>query len=129
MRSVHQIKSQFISDFKDFAFNIVRYWNPSIDYATKMIIPPVSSRDEIKTDGYGMALFEMLEQIGIIIKKDSKEWILNPEKLDTYLLLCVDGLSLDRHSGFQRKLLQVSSSSISKLKHAMVFKNVFKRII
>ena len=32
------------------------------------MIPPVSLRDEIKTDGYGMAIIEILCMAGVLVK-------------------------------------------------------------
>lgn len=44
-------------------------WNKYTNQVVKLIIPPVSLHDEIKTDGYGMALIELLVQIGLLDEK------------------------------------------------------------
>ena len=47
---------------------VVNEWNPESAKATAVIIPPFSLRDEIKTDGYGMAIIEILCVSGILHK-------------------------------------------------------------
>ena len=42
--------------------------NPKSKDASEIMIPPVSLRDEIKTDGYGMAIIEILCLAGVLIK-------------------------------------------------------------
>ena len=39
-------------------------WNQHTKDVVKLVIPPVSLHDEIKTDGHGMALIELLVQVG-----------------------------------------------------------------
>ena len=71
-----------------------------------MIIPPVSLRDEIKTNGYGMAIIELMCLSGILIHTvtDSgvESWDLVRDWDERTLYLCMDGLSLDRHRSFQK---------------------------
>ena len=50
---------------------IVEQWNPRSKEATALLIPPVSLRDEIETDGYGMAIMEILYLSGVLIKVES----------------------------------------------------------
>ena len=47
---------------------IVGQWNPESIEASSLMIPPVSLRDEIRTDGYGMALIEILCLAGVLVK-------------------------------------------------------------
>ena len=37
--------------YKSFQHSIVEQWNPQSKHATALMIPPISLRDEIKTDG------------------------------------------------------------------------------
>lgn len=39
---------------------LVESWNPKHIGATAILIPPVSLRDKIKTDGYGIVIIEIL---------------------------------------------------------------------
>ena len=41
-------------------------WNKSVSKQVKLIIPPVMKHNEIKTDGYGMALIELLVFVGLL---------------------------------------------------------------
>ena len=92
--------------YKKFQQNIVEQWYPASKEPSVIIIPPVSLRDEIKTDGYGMALIEILRLSGILIQvnqeDDACEWVLNKEWEAKTLCICIDRLSLDRHRLFQK---------------------------
>ena len=46
---------------------VVHMWNPDSTKATSFIIPPVSLRDEIRTNGYGMAMIEILCLSGLLV--------------------------------------------------------------
>ena len=54
--------------YAQFQNRVVNEWNPKNQAATAFIVPPVSLRDEIKTDGYGMAMIELLCLSGILKK-------------------------------------------------------------
>ena len=62
---------------------VVEQWNPRSIEVTDLLIPPVSLRDKIKTDGYGMAIIEILCLSGVLMKVklygDTYAWELNPE--------------------------------------------------
>ena len=97
----------------EFMQNVVEVWNPDSKEVTKIIVPPISLHDEIKTDGYGMAVIELLELVGILIRtKDqqgnTKGWELHRDWEKKRLYLCVDGLSLERHRLFQKKVSTVT---------------------
>ena len=72
-----------MSLYGKFQEKVVKQWNPRSVEATALLIPPVSLRDEIKTDGYGMAIIEILCLSGILIKVkvygDTYAWELNPK--------------------------------------------------
>ena len=61
-------ESDDLKCYAHFQSSVVNEWNPKASNATAFIIPPVSLRDEIKTDGYGMAMIELLCLSGILIK-------------------------------------------------------------
>ena len=50
---------------------IVQQWNPESVKVTSLIIPPVSLRDEIKTNGYGTEIIEILCLSSFLIHKVS----------------------------------------------------------
>ena len=50
----------FMSECSEFQYNNVKLWNSSIEEPSKLLIPPVSLRDEIRTDEFGMAVIELL---------------------------------------------------------------------
>ena len=50
-----------------FQQNIVNQWNPESQTASSLIIPPVSLRDEIRTNRYGMAIIEILCMAGLLL--------------------------------------------------------------
>ena len=69
----HSISKILHGEAKDFSAiklfqqHVVEEWNPGSKIATALIIPPVSMRDEIKIDGYGMAIIELLCLSGILL--------------------------------------------------------------
>ena len=85
---------------------------PNIDEETKLIVPKVSSCDEIKTDGFGMSLIEIMVLVGILIEKEetpttTKQWLICNEYESIVLYLTMDGLSLDRYKSFRKKLRKI----------------------
>lgn len=48
-----QIEKLLLRKIDSFQSEIVNEWNPKGRECTSLIIPPVSLRDEIKTNGYG----------------------------------------------------------------------------
>ena len=72
-----------IAAYSSFQRLIVEKWNPRSIDASKLLIPPVSLRDEITTDGYGMAIIEILCLSGVLKKvklyTDVYEWELNKD--------------------------------------------------
>ena len=84
-----------------FQQSVVKEWNPLSIKAASLMIPLVSMRDEIITDGHGMALIEIVCLPGVLIKiehGDNKStWGLAENRNEKYVYMCMDGLSLDRH--------------------------------
>ena len=87
LSKIMQSESSDFHSYSRFQNLVVHEWNPSSAAATAFMIPPVSLRDEIKTDGYGMAMIELLCLSGILIKTekdvnsavDNATWQLGPE--------------------------------------------------
>ena len=97
-----------------FQTTVALEWNPACKKATKLLVPPASLRGEIKTDGFGMAATELLCLVGILHEEKASDactkWDLDPNWHERRLFLCIDGLSLDRHRHFQKKLSNVKLS-------------------
>ena len=66
-------KTDLLRDAANFQNKVVKQWNPESSKATSLIIPPVSLRDEIKTNGYGMAIIEILCLCGLLIHEVSDQ--------------------------------------------------------
>ena len=126
-------KTTFIQKCRSFQRNNVCTWNPNINIASEIIVPPVSLRDEMKTSGYGIAVIELLILVGILVEKDfgknDKRWYLAPDYSKRRLILAVDGLSMDRHRGFQKKLATIKTSFTQHYEQAKIFKLAFGQII
>ena len=101
---MNSVKASTISTCSMFQTDVTLEWNPTSNEATKLLIPPVSLRDEIKTDGFGMAVIELLCLVGILheekISNTYTKWELDKNWDKRRMFLCIDGLSLDRHRHF-----------------------------
>ena len=132
----HSLKPTLLKaeSIKSFQYKNTMMWNQHTKDVVKLIIPPVSLHDEIKTDGYGMALIELLVQVGLLdelidVITGVKTWKAchNYDKKIVYL--CLDGLSIDRHRCFYRKLLDLPLSFKDEFKQAVEFQKVIGRVV
>ena len=91
--------AESLNFYKEFQQSVVEQQNPASKNASAPIIPPVLPRDEIKTDGYGMAIIEILCLAGVLIQvtthTGANMWELHKEWESKTVYLCMDGLSLD----------------------------------
>ena len=101
--------------------------------STSLIIPPVSLRDEIKTNGYGMTIIEILCLSGLLIHHTSdtlvESWDLVNDWESRTVYLCMDGLSLDRHRSFQKKLVKLPYAYTKVFKQSIIFQKALTRVI
>ena len=132
----HTLKHDLLkaSLLKRFQYNNTSLWNSHIEKVVKLIIPPVSLHDEIRTDGYGMALIELLVHLGLLyeyndIHSGIKRWEACKDFEKKTVYLCLDGLSIERHRCFYRKLLDLPLSFTEQFKQAVEFQKVFGRVI
>ena len=113
----------------EFQQNVVNQWNPESQTASSLIIPPVSLRDEIRTNGYGMAIIEILCMAGLLLHITSHNgmeyWELCDDWESKVVYLCMDGLSLDRHRSFQNKLVKLPYSHSNVFKQSIIFSESF----
>jgi hypothetical protein len=114
IRVANSLKNGILSSkvTKHFNRRVVGIWNNHIKEVSKIIIPPVTLHDEIKTDGYGMAILDLLSLVGILIAEKNIEsgkmkWLLSDGYQNKTMYLCLDGLSLDRHRSFTHKLIKL----------------------
>ena len=74
--------------------------NPKISETNKVLIPPVSLQDKIKTLAFGMAMIKLLCLSGFLLeditKIGQKKWYLAPICKSRKMFLFVNSLSLDR---------------------------------
>jgi len=130
---MNRLKSTAIASYSSFQNDITIGWNPSSKMATKLLIPPVSLRDEIKTDGFGMAVIELLCLVGILHEEQVSDtyikWELDRNWKQRKMILCVDGLSLDRHRHFQKKMSNVKLSFSTAFKQSLIFQKALSRVV
>ena len=126
-------ETDILRNITKFQQKIVHQWNPESSKATSLMIPPVSLRDEIKTNGYGMAIIEILCLSGLLIHVTSdlgvESWELCNDWDKRQVYLCMDGLSLDRHRSFQRKLINLPYSYDKVFKQSLVFQKALTRVV
>ena len=129
---MNTLKSTTISKCSMFQNDVTLLWNPNSNEPTKLFIPPVSLRDEIKTDGFGMAVIELLCLVGILheekVSDTYTKWELDRSWEDRRMFLCIDGLSLDRHRHFQKKLSNVKLSFTNSFKQSIIFQKALTRV-
>ena len=68
IKYLHSLKSSLLkaSLLKRFQYNSTTLWNHHTEKVVKLIISPVSLHDEIRTNGYGIALIELLVHLGLL---------------------------------------------------------------
>ena len=68
MKFIYALRKPLLNTkvIKSFQYKHTKHWNKSIAKKVKLIIPPVMKHDEIQTDGYGMALIELLVFVGLL---------------------------------------------------------------
>ena len=67
---------EFLRKVDEFQRQTVIQYNPKSTIASKLIIPPVSVRDEVRIDGFGMVIIELLCLTGILIEVKKRSCIL-----------------------------------------------------
>ena len=76
---------------------------------------------------------ELLVRCGILtqvkISDNASRWDSSPNWDKKRVVLCVDGLSLDRHKSFQKKLANIKTSFTNNFLQAIVFEEALDRVI
>ena len=67
--------------------------------------------------------------IHIISATDVETWDLVKDCYKIILYLCIDGLSLDRHRFFQKKLIKLPYTYTKVFKQSLVFQKVLRRVV
>ena len=134
LRSINSLKGSLLFKCnKLFQKNAIRKWNTNYDDICELIIPKVMLHDEITTDGYGKCIIELLTLHGILIKEKygakSFQWKLAENWKKKTIILCLDGLSLDRHRGFCHKLLNLPMSFTRAFQQSKIFQKALSRVI
>ena len=130
----HKLKEKILNKKTSlFQYNTVLCWNPSATNISKVIVPRIFLYDKITTDGYGKVIIELLTKHGIITKtnsdKDCFRWILSPNWEKKTMVLCLDGLSLDRHRSFLNKLCNLPMNFSNSYKQSLIFQKALSRVI
>ncbi len=128
-------KSSVLREATQFQQRILSLLDDKRDEISSILVPPVSTRDEVSTSGFGMAIIELLVLIGVLVEEKNEHdgtvsWTLG-EKASTklFLYLCIDGLSLDRHRSFKKRLKMIPQSYARNFQQALVFQKALKRVI
>lgn len=117
-------KKDELKIYRKFQHQMMKRLIPSLDTdESKLLIPEVSQRDEIKTCEYGMAVIEMLVLSGILIETTNENgaimWKASPKYETKMVYLFVDGLSFDRHRYFVKRLTKIEASFLDNYKSLM----------
>lgn len=136
MKDMHSLKKTVLkrSTTKEFMKRVVDLWNPYSQTLTKTLVPSVSTRDELKTEGYGMAVVELMTLVGLLVEIKDKngnayKWILSEGWQERTMYLCLDGLSLERHRSFRNKLINMSFSFTESFKQSLLFQKALSRVV
>jgi hypothetical protein len=136
IRVANSLKNGILSSkvTKHFNRRVVGIWNNRIKEVSKIIIPPVTLHDEIKTDGYGMAILDLLSLVGILIAEKDIEsgkmkWSLSDGYQNKTMYLCLDGLSLDRHRSFTQKLINLPIRFTAAYEQSRIFQKALNQVI
>ena len=128
-----QKEKPLLRNIDELQSKIVDEWSPNAKECSSLIIPHVSLRNEIKTNGYGMTITELLCLSGILIHNISpmevELWDLVKDWKHRTLHMCMDGLSLNRHQSFQKKLIKLPYSYSKVFKQSTVFQKAHTRVI
>lgn len=133
-KSLNQLKNTSIfKRAKLFQYDIMKQWNNYSEELSQFIVPGVFLHDEITTDGYGKCLVELLTKHSILLKKDQDEtnygWVLAPDFMKKNIILCLDGLSLDRHRCFSKKLLNLPLTFTRAYQQSLIFQEALTRVV
>ena len=134
IKETNSLKSTFIfKNSKIFQHRVVSKWNRYYNKISEFIVPQVYLHDEITTDGYAKCIIELMSLHGILVKgssdDDNHKWILGPKWNEKTIILCLDGLSLDRHRGFYNKLIKIPLSFTNAYKQSLTFQKALTRVI
>ena len=130
-------KHNMLSSAYSFQQRCTEVWNPYSKAVTKIIIPPVSMIDEITIEGFGMAIIELMTLVGILEVHYSSNktgdtiahWDLCDGWDSQVLYLFMDGLSLDRHRTFQKRLATLDMKFTDAFEQSMTFQKALTRVI
>ena len=84
------------------------------------------------TDGYGMCVIELMTLHGILLKTNNNNntrWTLADKWQQKSMIICLDGLSLDRHRSFQNKLCKMNMKFTDTFQQSLTFQKALSRVI
>ena len=133
-KALCQLKcKQHLKQYTDFQMNILNMINLYYNDESKILILEVSLRDEITTKGYGMAVVELLVTTGIMkcinYPDACSQWVLTENYSNKLIYLCMDGLSLERHRSFMKKLMNIPQSYEKNYHQSIAFQRAIGQIV
>ena len=72
VKIMSRLKKSFIPAAKSFQRRHTRIWNKRSGISTKILIPVVSTYDEMKLNEYGMAVVQLMKLCGLLVKHSKK---------------------------------------------------------
>ena len=88
-------------------------------------------RDEVSTDGCGMAIIELMTMCGIACQdsNDNMTWELHNDYDTKMMHLTGDGLNSERFKSFKQKLKRIPQSFARNFKQSLMFQKALDRVI
>ena len=80
-----------------------------------------------------MAVIELLTLVGILVRStsesDIESWQLSNDWNKKTMILCLDGLSIDRHCSFMKKLIKLPLGFTQAFRQSQIFHKALNRVI
>ena len=135
--TLSSVKASLLNEVVMFQHRALNAMDKNRNEPSRLLVPSVSKRDEVSTSGFGMAIVELLVMISVLkeVKTSNDndievtQWELGDDYLKKQLYLCIDGLSLDRHRSFKKRLRMIPQSYSRNFQQAIIFQKALKRIV
>ena len=106
-----------------FQSQVVKRWNPlHHDNIIKLIVPPVSLHDQIRSDRYGITLIELLKTVGLLVKETNiynTTKVMNQELSDNW----------KKHRSFYNKLIKLPLYFSNTFRQSQIFHKALSRVV
>ena len=134
---VHRVKNGLLKGdvLNRFMYESMCVWNNNSQSIAKIMVPPVTADDEVQTLGYGMALIKLLTIVGLLeyesqpMESSKTSWKLGDNYKGKRVYLCLDGLSIDRHRLFKKRLGLLPGGFVKAYEQSVVFKKALEQVV